>query len=74
MTFFLYFVFAVLIAILVKFSRLFLFTQHGKSPLHMAAENNREEIAKLLLAAGANIDLQDKVTVFFVQLIHLTVL
>ena len=36
-------------------------TQDGDSPLMMAAREGRTEVVSLLLKAGANIDLQNKV-------------
>jgi len=37
------------------------FVQWGYSPLSVAAATNSKELAELLLAAGANVDLQDQV-------------
>jgi len=47
------------------FSCLFYFCiysiQYGRSPLHVAAENNSKEVAILLIEKEANIDILNKV-------------
>ena len=37
--------------------------QHRKSSLMFASENGDSEVVKILLSAGANVDLQDKVSI-----------
>jgi len=39
------------------------------SPLHVAAWQKNKEISQLLLAAGASVDLQDKVIIFSSHLV-----
>jgi len=38
-----------------------MFLQWSESPLFVAASDNRKELVEVLLAAGANVDLQNKV-------------
>ena len=40
-------------------------TQHGYTSLMLAAEESKTEVVSLLLAAGANIDLQNEVVFCF---------
>ena len=42
-----------------------IFCQGGNTPLHYAADEGFEEIMKILVEHGANIDLQNEVLIFF---------
>ena len=42
-----------------------LFAQQKMTPLHYAASTRSEEIVKILIEHGSNIDLQDTVLIFF---------
>ena len=37
--------------------------QNGRSSLMRASENGHEEVVRMLLSAGANVDLQDEVSI-----------
>ena len=47
---------------------LFFDQKYGFTPLSIAAEGGFEEIVKILIESGSNIDLQDKVLIFFLFL------
>jgi len=40
-----------------------MFLQDGKKALHLAAEKGKVDALNVLLAAGANIDIQDEVNI-----------
>ena len=46
-------------------------SQDGWTPLMWASRNGRTETVNVLLAAGANVDLQDKVIIIIVIIINL---
>ena len=48
-----------------------LFVKDRDIPLHIAAANGCEEVVKILIEHGSNIDLQDQVLIFFVILVTL---
>ena len=43
----------------------FFYQKNGRTPLSIAAERGFEEVVKILIEYGSNIDLQDKVFIFF---------
>ena len=49
----------------VCFLSLFLFLQNGWTALHFAARKGFEDIVKILVEHGSNIQLEDQVFIFF---------
>ena len=47
------------------FLKKFIMLKYGKTALHFAAYSGFEEILKILLKSGSDIDLQDEVLIFF---------
>ena len=54
----------------VLFSQLF-FVKGGRTALHFAAQCGFEEVVKILIEHGSNIDLQDQVLILFYFLIFI---
>ena len=42
-------------------------SQYGRTPLHVAAENNSFDVAELLIRYGANVNARDKVSTVIIQ-------
>ena len=57
--------------VVVLFLTTFFLLKHGKTALHIAAEKGFEQIMKILVEHGSNVNLQDAVFIFFFFLIFI---